>query len=131
MADFEEYARLYREAWSDPDIRWLLATVPSTMIFDDHDVHDDWNISEAWVRDMRATPWWDERITGAFMSYWLYQHIGNLAPPELAEEPLLRGAPRRRRRRPAPARVRARASTASRPRAASRSTATSAARGSS
>ena len=23
------------------------------------------------------------------MSYWLYQHIGNLAPPELAEEPLL------------------------------------------
>ena len=29
-----------------PDIRWLLSTVPSTMIFDDHDVHDDWNISE-------------------------------------------------------------------------------------
>jgi hypothetical protein len=89
VADFEEYARLYREAWSDPDIRWLLATVPSTMIFDDHDVHDDWNISAAWVRDMRATPWWDERITGAFMAYWLYQHIGNLAPPELKDEPLL------------------------------------------
>jgi PhoD-like phosphatase len=88
VADFEEYARLYRESWSDPDIRWLLATVPSTMIFDDHDVHDDWNISEAWVREMRATSWWDERITGAFMSYWLYQHIGNLSPPELAEERL-------------------------------------------
>jgi hypothetical protein len=90
VADFEEYTRLYREAWTDPDIRWLLATVPSTMIFDDHDVHDDWNISEAWVREMRATPWWEERIVGAFMSYWIYQHIGNLAPPELAEEPLLR-----------------------------------------
>src|SRR3954469_9889877 len=89
VADFEEYAQLYREAWSDPDIRWLLATVPSTMIFDDHDVHDDWNSSEAWVRDIRTKPWWDERITGAFMSYWLYQHIGNLAPPELAEETLL------------------------------------------
>jgi hypothetical protein len=88
VADFEEYARLYRESWSDPDIRWLLATVPSTMIFDDHDVHDDWNISEAWVREMRATSWWDERITGAFMSYWLYQHIGNLSPPELAGERL-------------------------------------------
>ena len=25
------------------------------MIFDDHDVHDDWNISDAWVREMRAT----------------------------------------------------------------------------
>ena len=89
VADFEEYTRLYREAWSDPEIRWLLATVPSTMIFDDHDVHDDWNISEAWVRDMRATSWWDARITGAFMAYWLYQHIGNLAPPELGDEPLL------------------------------------------
>jgi hypothetical protein len=89
VADFEEYARLYREAWSDPDIRWLLATVPSTMIFDDHDVHDDWNISDAWVRDMRATSWWDERITGAFMSYYLYQHIGNLAPTELTDERLL------------------------------------------
>ncbi len=93
VADFQEYARLYQEAWSDPDIRWLLATVPSTMIFDDHDVHDDWNISEAWVREARATSWWDERITGAFMAYWLYQHIGNLAPPELAEEPLLRALP--------------------------------------
>jgi PhoD-like phosphatase len=89
VADFEEYTRLYREAWSDPEIRWLLATVPSTMIFDDHDVHDDWNISEAWVRDMRATEWWDARITGAFMSYWLYQHIGNLAPSELGDEPML------------------------------------------
>ena len=91
VADFQEYAMLYREAWSDPDIRWLLATVPSTMIFDDHDVHDDWNISEDWVREMRATGWWDERIVGAFMSYWIYQHVGNLAPPELAEEPLLAG----------------------------------------
>ena len=63
VADFEEYTRLYLESWSDPDIRWLLSTVPSTMIFDDHDVSDDWNISQAWVDDMRAQPWWDERIT--------------------------------------------------------------------
>ena len=90
VADFEEYTRLYRESWSDPDIRWLLSTVPTTMIFDDHDVRDDWNISESWVAEMRSLPWWDARITGAFMAYWLYQHIGNLSPPELAEEVLLR-----------------------------------------
>ena len=90
IANFEEYTRLYRESWSDPDIRWLLSTVPSTMIFDDHDVRDDWNISASWVAEMRAEPWWDERITGAFMSYWLYQHLGNLSPPELAEEELFR-----------------------------------------
>jgi hypothetical protein len=86
IADFEEYTRLYRESWSDPEIRWLLSTVPSAMIFDDHDVNDDWNISQSWVEEMRALPWWDERITGAFMAYWLYQHLGNLSPPELAEE---------------------------------------------
>ena len=90
VADFEEYTRLYRESWSDPEIRWLLSTVPSVMIFDDHDVHDDWNISWAWVAEMRRTSWWEARITGAFMSYWVYQHIGNLSPPELAEEELLR-----------------------------------------
>ena len=89
VADFEEYTRLYRESWSDPDIRWLLSTVPTAMIFDDHDVNDDWNISASWVGEMREEPWWDARITGAFMSYWLYQHIGNLSPPQLADEELL------------------------------------------
>ena len=88
VADFEEYAALYRESWSDPEIRWLLSTVPSTMIFDDHEVSDDWNISWRWVDGMRSLSWWDDRITGAFMSYWIYQHLGNLSPPELAEEEL-------------------------------------------
>ena len=96
IADFEEYTRLYRESWSDPDIRWLLSTVPTAMIFDDHDVNDDWNISWEWVQEMREQPWWDARITGAFMSYWIYQHLGNLSPPELAEEEMLR--PRQGRR---------------------------------
>jgi PhoD-like phosphatase len=86
VADFEEYTRLYRESWSDPDIRWLLSTVPTVMIFDDHDVHDDWNISWSWVEEMRRKPWWEARITGAFMAYWVYQHLGNLSPPELEED---------------------------------------------
>jgi hypothetical protein len=86
IADFEEYTQLYREAWSDPPIRWLLSTVPSAMIFDDHDVIDDWNTSAAWVEEMRATDWWDRRVTGGFMSYVLYQHWGNLAPPALEQE---------------------------------------------
>jgi hypothetical protein len=86
IANFEEYTELYRESWSEPHIRWLLSTVPSAMIFDDHDVHDDWNTSKTWVHDMRATGWWDDRIVGGFASYWLYQHIGNLAPAHLRED---------------------------------------------
>ena len=88
VADFEEYTRLYWEAWSQPYMRWLLSTVPSSMIFDDHDVHDDWNTSATWVSKMRAQGWWDERIVGGFMSYWLYQHLGNLSPWELASNEL-------------------------------------------
>jgi phosphodiesterase/alkaline phosphatase D-like protein len=85
VADFEEYTRLYWDSWKEPVIRWLLSTVPSVMIFDDHDVHDDWNTSETWLEEMRSKPWWEERIVGAFMSYWVYQHLGNLSPEELEE----------------------------------------------
>jgi hypothetical protein len=89
VADFEEYTRRYREAWSDPDIRWLLSTLPSAMIFDDHEVVDDWNISDGWQREMSARPWWEDRIAGALMAYWIYQHLGNLSPVQLRTDPLL------------------------------------------
>jgi hypothetical protein len=88
VANFEEYARLYLDSWSDPLIRWILSTVPSAMIFDDHDVHDDWNTSESWVAEIRRQPWWHERIVGGFMSYWIYQHMGNLSPSELDDDPV-------------------------------------------
>jgi len=87
--DFEEYTSLYRESWGEPVIRWLLSTVSSAMIFDDHDVHDDWNTSDAWLEEMRATDWWDEHIVGALMSYWIYQHAGNLSPDAQDEDGLL------------------------------------------
>jgi hypothetical protein len=83
VADFEEYTQLYYESWGEPAVRWLLSTLPSSMIFDDHDVRDDWNTSHAWRLDMQKTDWWEERITGALMSYWIYQHLGNLSPAGL------------------------------------------------
>jgi hypothetical protein len=86
VADFEEYCRLYRDSWSEPAVRWLLSTVPTAMIFDDHDVHDDWNTSKDWVADIRSQGWWDERIVGGFMSYWAYQHLGNLAPEDRMDD---------------------------------------------
>jgi hypothetical protein len=86
ISDFEEYCRLYRDAWCEPAVRWLLSTVPTAMIFDDHDVIDDWNTSRDWVAQMRATGWWDERIVGAFMSYWCYQHLGNLSPEDREDD---------------------------------------------
>ncbi|MCW2615614.1 MAG: hypothetical protein JWN08_2608 [Frankiales bacterium] len=88
VADFEEYTWLYEEAWSDPLVRWVLSTIPSAMVFDDHDIHDDWNTSAAWRREMQATSWWKDRVEGGLMAYWIYQHLGNLSPAALAEDEL-------------------------------------------
>jgi PhoD-like phosphatase len=90
VLDFEDYTQLYLESWSPPAIRWLLSTVSTAMIFDDHDVHDDWNISDAWVKEARSHQWWNEHIKGALSSYWVYQHLGNLPPAAHRDDELLR-----------------------------------------
>jgi hypothetical protein len=90
VLDFEEYTRLYRESWGEPAIRWLFSTVSTAMVFDDHDVHDDWNISHSWVEQAREHEWWREHIVGALASYWVYQHIGNLAPGHADDQLLQR-----------------------------------------
>lgn len=89
VADFEEYTRLYRETWGEEAIRWLLSTVSTAMIFDDHDIHDDWNTSVSWLDEMRAKPWWNRRITGGLSSYWVYQQLGNLSPDDIQRRGLL------------------------------------------
>ncbi|MET7330014.1 alkaline phosphatase D family protein [Nonomuraea sp. NPDC005650] len=90
IADFDEYAELYRLAWTDEEIRWLLSTVPTAMIFDDHDLRDDWNTSQPWRDQMATVPWWQRRVIAGLGAYWIYQHLGNLSPAERAQDPLLR-----------------------------------------
>jgi hypothetical protein len=89
VRDFESYTWLYHESWSEPSVRWLFSTVPCVMLLDDHDLRDDWNTSWAWREYVTAQPWWPERVTGAFASYWVYQHLGNLSPEQLADDELL------------------------------------------
>ena len=89
VCDFEEYAELYRLAWTEnPAVRWLLSTVPTLMIFDDHDIRDDWNTSYAWRRQMAAQSWWPRRIVSGLGAYWIYQHLGNLGPAERDADPV-------------------------------------------
>ncbi|BCJ57964.1 alkaline phosphatase D family protein [Micromonospora endophytica] len=88
VVSFDEYTKLYLESWGDPEIRWLLSTLPSVMIFDDHEIIDDWNTSASWRADMRKQPWWAERIACGLASYWVYQHLGNLDPDEIAADPV-------------------------------------------
>jgi hypothetical protein len=88
LKDYEEYAHLYSLSWCDPANRWLLSTLPSAMIFDDHDIRDDWNTSWSWKQQMDATDWWHDRVVGGLGSYWVYQHLGNLAPEDRATDEL-------------------------------------------
>ena len=89
VGGFEEFCWLYHESWS-PDVeRWFFSVVPTAMIFDDHDMVDDWNISDSWVREVRQEPWWDDHVIGGLVSYWIYQHLGNLSPAEIRTEGML------------------------------------------
>jgi phosphodiesterase/alkaline phosphatase D-like protein len=72
VRDFEEYCWLYEESWSPKFERWFFSVVPSVMVFDDHDMIDDWNISDAWVREIRREDWWEKHIVEGLMTYWLY-----------------------------------------------------------
>ena len=89
ITDFEDYTTLYHDSWrDDPAVRWLLSTVPTAMIFDDHELVDNWDISASWVEEQRARDGWQERLSGALVSYWVYQHLGNLSPRQLEDDPL-------------------------------------------
>jgi PhoD-like phosphatase len=85
ILDFKEYTWLYEESWSEPMIRWLFSTVSISMVWDDHDMSDDWNISRSWHEEMDRKEWWHERAVAGIAGYWIYQHLGNLSPRELDE----------------------------------------------
>jgi hypothetical protein len=85
-----QFAELYREAWTaTPAVRWLLSTVPSFMIMDDHEQTDDWNITAAWVA-ARKSPAWIRRFASGLLAYWVYQGGGNLAPREWIRDERMR-----------------------------------------
>ena len=90
IQNFEEYTWLYHTTWMHPDVRWLLSTVPSAMILDDHDLRDDWNTSVSWRREMQRRPWWRDRVVGGLGTYWIYQHLGNLSLDDIEADPLVR-----------------------------------------
>lgn len=89
VGGFEEYTWLYHESWSPEIERWFFSNVPSVMIFDDHEMIDDWNISDVWVKKIREEDWWEDHVTGGLMTYWLYQHLGNLSPDAIRSEGIL------------------------------------------
>ncbi|CBV43132.1 hypothetical protein [Halomonas elongata] len=55
----------------------LMAHLPTLMIFDDHDVTDDWNLTAAWEETAYGHPFSRRIIGNALMGYLLCQGWGN------------------------------------------------------
>lgn len=58
-------------------VRRMMAHIPVYMIFDDHDVTDDWNLTRAWEEAAYNNPFSKRIIGNALFGYWLFQGIGN------------------------------------------------------
>ncbi|MGB4074080.1 alkaline phosphatase D family protein [Pseudomonas sp.] len=63
-----------------------LAHLPTLMIFDDHDITDDWNLSAQWEETAYGHPFSKRIIGNALIAYLLCQGWGN--NPEVFAEPL-------------------------------------------
>lgn len=94
VARFSEYLALYGLMWNGrnwqqryhelehftktlPKVRRLMANVPTYMIFDDHDVTDDWNLDLKWREAVYRARLGKRIIANALMAYWLCQGYGN------------------------------------------------------
>lgn len=60
-----------------PQVQRLLAHLPTYMIFDDHDVTDDWNLTRGWEETAYGHPFSKRIIGNTLIGYWLCQGWGN------------------------------------------------------
>ncbi|MGH6840095.1 MAG: OmpA family protein [Methylocella sp.] len=58
-------------------VRRALANIATYMIMDDHEVTDDWNLSNAWEERALRNPLGRRVITHALCAYWVFQGWGN------------------------------------------------------
>ncbi|MBF0257113.1 MAG: alkaline phosphatase family protein [Gammaproteobacteria bacterium] len=60
-----------------PAVRRALAHLPTAMIFDDHDITDDWNLSREWEETAYGEPFSRRVIGNALFAYLVNQGWGN------------------------------------------------------
>lgn len=76
----EEFNRIHRLQWCYedlPKIRRVLANIPTYMIFDDHEVTDDWNITYRWQKLTRKHSLGRSVIRNALAAFTIFQYWGN------------------------------------------------------
>lgn len=92
QASFEKQRRILMDfAAGLPRVRRALAHLPVAMIFDDHDVTDDWNLTAAWEQTAYGHDFSRRIIGNALLGYLVCQGWGN-APEQFSAELLQRVA---------------------------------------
>jgi len=71
------------------DVQQLFAHLPTYMIFDDHDITDDWNLTIGWENAVNGHPLATQLIGNGLMGYFLCQGWGN--NPEQFDEDFVDG----------------------------------------
>ena len=71
-------------------VRRVMAHLPVAMLFDDHDITDDWNLSREWEDAAYGHPFSRHVIGNALVAYLLNQGWGNR--PEAFDDALMDGA---------------------------------------
>ena len=61
-----------------PLARRVMANVPTYMIFDDHDITDDWNFSQFWVNRAHTSSLGIQVLRNGLMAYTVFQDWGNV-----------------------------------------------------
>ncbi len=65
-----------KAGYASPAMRRVLANVPCYMMFDDHEVTDDWNLNAKWAHDT-ANGVGRRLMANALAGYWAFQGCGN------------------------------------------------------
>lgn len=82
----DELACLERTRAAVSAVRRVLANTPTYMVFDDHDVTDDWNITREWCEHVHGSVTGRRIVAHALASFWAFQGWGN--DPDASDEAL-------------------------------------------
>lgn len=68
-------------------VRRALANVPTYMIFDDHDISDDWYLNRAWCTSVLSKPLGRRTVQNGMLAYAVFQAWGNTPDQFQAGQP--------------------------------------------
>lgn len=73
----EQLEALEQSQHSTPKLRKIMANTPTYMIFDDHEITDDWNLNEKWRSEVYSSESGVRIVANGLAAYWAFQGWGN------------------------------------------------------